>query len=381
MSSKNNTDQNTGQSSKMVTINTIQRTALVERLCVSKHYSFDNIIPYDIDNLYPNKVKNIALRSGTVKGAIQTLSSFVRGEGFDGMDIVVNRHNHSLWDILKFMSKQKSMFNGYSLHFNFNAFGEITEIQTLPFEWARWHRDLDKIVVNQDWGKRRRLKEEFTYEAYNPETLEKGIEKAGSLEEYEGQVLYFNDEAHEIYTPTGWDAVIDDAQFEAESKIYSLSSIQNDYSLSGIVIIPKYLEDDKEVQAWIKELKKDTGSANAGGIRVFGANPQEELRAWPWFKPISRNNIDNMFENQKKTAKENIYHWFRQPAILNGMTDNGMFNTDDYYNAFTYYNTQTETERKDMEKQLSWILSNSIFPLDKVEIKPKTFEVNGQTTD
>lgn len=381
MSNKNNTGEELQGQSKMVTINTIQRTALVERLCVNRIYSHDNIIPYDIDNLYPNKIKNIALRSGTVKGAIQTQSAFVRGEGFDGMDIIINRDGNTLWDILKFMAQQKSMFGGYALHFNLNAFGEITEIQTLPFEWERWHRDLDKIVVNKDWGKRRKFKEEKTYDAFNKNSIDGQLERVENIDDYDGQILYMNDSIHEIYTTTGWDAVIDDAQFEAEAKIYSLSSIQNDYSLSGIVIIPKYLEDDEEVQNWIKELKKDTGTANAGGIRVFGVTPSEEMRAWPWFKPISRNNIDNMFENQKKTAKENIYHWFRQPSILNGMSESGMFNTDDYYQAFTYYNNQTETERKDLEKQLSWILSNSIFPLDKVEIKPKTFEINGQATD
>lgn len=380
MPDTNNTDKQELQK-KAVTINTIQRTALVERLCVNRHYSFDNIIPYDIDNLYPNKIKNIALRSGTTIGAINTLSSFVRGEGFEGMDVVVNRYGHTLWDIFKFMSDQKAMFRGYALHFNMNAFGEITEIQAVPFEWVRWHKELDRFVVNQDWGKKRRYRaEEKTYMAYNPENVDGEIGKAEGIENYEGQLLYSIDEVHQLYSVTTWDSVIDDAQFEAEAKIYSLSAIQNDYSLSGFAVIPKYLEDEEEIKEWKKQLMEDTGSANAGSVRVFGVTPSEEMKAWKWFTPISRNNIDNLHENQKETAKKNIYHCFRQPPVLNGVSEGGVFSREDYYNAFTYYNTITETNRKDLEKEMNKILENSIFPLDAIEVMPKTFELEGNGT-
>jgi len=49
---------------RKVTINTLQRTVLVERLHVDKYYPARKIIPYDTSNLYPNLVKSIAQRSG-----------------------------------------------------------------------------------------------------------------------------------------------------------------------------------------------------------------------------------------------------------------------------------------------------------------------------
>ncbi|MFA5196156.1 MAG: hypothetical protein WC401_10200, partial [Bacteroidales bacterium] len=75
-----------------------------------------------------------------------------------------------------------------------------------------------------------------------------------------------------------------------------------------------------------------------------------------------------------ETAKFNIYAAFRQPPILNGVATSGMFNQESFADAFNYYNTQVETERKEIEKTLSKILSYSIWSnLAGFQIMPKRF--------
>lgn len=379
----NNTDQTQAQSSK-VTINTIQRTALVERICINKNYPNDRVIPYDLDNLYPNKVKAIAQRSGTTTGAIETLASFISGEGFQGMDTIVNDNGLTLWGLLRFISVQKATFKGFALHFNYNMFGQISEINPVPFEFVRWGKDQQNFVVHPDWGrKRRHKKDEIEYNIYNPDNVLKEIEEAGSLEAYQGQLLYSIDNKQDIYPLCNFDSVLDDAQLEAEAKIYSLSNIQNDFSLSGFFMYPKFLESDEEVKEVKSDLKGDTGSKNAGGIKVFGANPSEEMKGWKWWQPISRNNIDGLFKEQKQDAKMNIYHRFKQPPVLNGVFEGGVFSRQAYEDAFDYYNSQTETERKDTEKQLTAILDMSIWNVGEIRIIPKSFikKADGNTID
>lgn len=373
---------------KKVAVNTIQRTALVERMCVDKYriYYKDDIIPYDLDNLYPNKVKAIAQRSGSTISAIKKLSEFTSGEGFSGMDQPVNRKGKTLWSVLQFISFQRAMFGGWALHFNFNIFGEITEIQPVPFEFVRWSKDEKELVVNPDWGRKRRYRvKEKKYCPYKPDNVLKEIEECGGIENYQGQILYFIEEDQDIYTLTRWDAVLDDAQLEAEIKLFNLSCIQNNYSLSGLFVLPKTIESTDEGKELTKELRKDIGAGNAGGLRLITVLPTDELRGWKWFQSIERNNIDNLFENQKESAKFNIYHNFNQPPVLSGVVEEGMFNQDTYTQAFEYYNSATETDRKDIEKELNKIISRSIWSdIGPIQIIPKSYikkQSNGEVID
>jgi len=355
-----------------VAVNSIQRTLFVERLHVNIAYPADRIIPYDRDNLYPNKIKSIAQRSGTTMSAIGTLSSFISGEGFQSMDTVVNREGQTLWDILRHVSFSRSMFGGFALHFNYNLLGQIIEINPINFEFVRWSKCLTKFSVNPDWFRRSRRKEEIEYNSFYPENVINEINECGNIHDYKGQILYWIPNIKDYYQPCNWDSVMDDAQFEAEAKLYSLSSIQNDYSLAGIISYPKNITDKGEIDSIKEEIASDKGSANAGGIRVIGAMPTENFNNWKWFTPISRNNIDGLHTNQIERAKLNIYAAFRQPPILNGVATGGMFNQESFADAFNYYNTQTETERKEVEKELTKILSYSVWPI-QVQITPKSF--------
>lgn len=360
-----------------IAVNSVQRTLHVERLSVNIAYPADRIIPYDNDNLYPNKVKAIAMRSGTTMSAIKTQANFLSGDGFIQMKTVVNSEKQTLWDILRHIAMSKSWFFGYALHFNYNMLGQISSITPVNFETIRWHKSLQKFVYNPDWGKRYIFrKNEIEYMPFNPapEIVYKQIEAAGGIEKYNGQILYWIPNINDYYTVCNFDDVIDDAQFEAEVKLYSLSSVQNDYSLSGIISYPKNIESTEGKEKVQKELKGDTGSGNAGGIRVVPAPVIEEFKNWKWFTPISRNNIDGLHTNQIERARDNIYASFRQPPILNGVSKDGMFNESSFADAFNYYNSATETERKEIESELNKIIAKSIWAnIGEIQIQPKTY--------
>lgn len=358
-----------------VAVNSIQRTLHVERLHVNVARINDVFLPYDIDNLYPQKIEAIAARSGTTSSAIGTLSSFISGDGFVQMSQVINREKQTLWDILRFISDQKAMFKGFALHFNYNLRGQITEINPVNFEFVRWERSLKKFVVNPDWKRRQlRRKDEVIYNLFKPDNVINEINECRDIYKYTGQLYYWIPNLSNYYTPCTWDSVIDDAQFEAEAKLYSLSGIQNDYALGGFITLPQNLTSQEQIDDFRKELAKDKGSNNAGGTRVFSVMPSENLTNWKYFTPISRNNIDGLHTNQSERAVFNIYAAFRQPPILNGVSKDGMFNQLSFADAFHYYNNQTETERKEVERELNKILSYSIWAgLGNIQITPKSF--------
>ena len=93
---------------------------------------------------------------------------------------------------------------------------------------------------------------------------------------------------------------------------------------------------------------------------------------------MSRNNIDDLHTNQIERAKLNIYANFNQPPILSGISYEGMFNEASFADAFNYYNAATETNRKEIEKELTKILAESIWKVGEIQIEPKTY-VKGAT--
>ena len=356
-----------------VAVNSIQRTLFVERLYVNKVYPADRIIPYDYDNLYPNKIKSIALRSGSTMSAVGKLSEFLSGDGFAQMSQIVNREGQNLWDILRHIATSRALFGGYALHFNYNIFGQITEINPINFDFVRCGKKLDRFIVNEDWKRRNRQRLETEYMPFNPANVAAEIAACG-IENYTGQLFYWIPTKSDLYTVTHWDSVLDDAQFEAEAKLYGLSSIQNDYSLSGLLTYPKNLESSAEIQTIKEDLKGDTGAANAGGIRVLGAMPMENMQGWKWFTLIARNNIDALHKSQIETAKFNIFSAFKLPPILCGVESGGMFNEASFADAFNYYNAATETDRKEIERELNKILAYSVWAgLGSVQIVPKKY--------
>lgn len=374
MSEKNNgSTLKNNNSTRKGAVNSIQRTLFVERMCIDTYTSYDTVVPYDHDNLYPNKIKSIAQRSGSTKSAIKTLGAFIAGEGFEGKKTVINSAGQSLWKILRHCADSYANFNGFALHFNYNILGQITEITPINFEFVRVSNDLQKYIVNEDWGRRRLGRfQEIEYNPFNPDAVLREINEVG-IDNYKGQILYWIN-SNDVYTTCYWDDVLDDAQFEAEAKLYSLSSIQNDYSLSGVLSYPS-ISDTEEIDEIKEDLNQDTGSSNAGGIRVISAMPMEGMNNWKWFTPFSRNNIDNLHTNQIERAKFNIYATFRQPPILNGVATSGMFNQESFADAFHYYNSATESERKDVEEVLSKVLSYSVWSgIGEINIQPKNFE-------
>ena len=129
---------------KTATINTIQHTAYVKRICIPNNYQrqYTFYIPYDEDNLYPNKIKTILERSTTLSSAVSTHSDFLSGQGFGEKlnEIIVNEDGTTLQELLNDKATDASVFKGLALHFNYDRLGRIVEVQDIPFEGVKMVR-------------------------------------------------------------------------------------------------------------------------------------------------------------------------------------------------------------------------------------------------
>lgn len=367
-----------------VAVNSMQRTAFVERMAIPEQIRLNrrDIIQYDIDNLYPNKAKSIAERSGSTMTAIETLSSFITGAGFEEEtlnEIIINNEGQLLFDILRHVSNEKSMFKGFAIHVNYNILGQVIELNEISFENLRFKHDLSCIIWAKDWRKVRGGKDKNTvdYFPFNPENVQNEINEVG-IDNYNGQILYWIPRKKDVYTLCSFDSVLDDAQFQAESKLWKLSNVQNGYSSGYIFFYPAQIESTLEKEGLVGDIRKSRGSANAGKTKAvpLNASAMEALGSRKMIEEIPRTGVDKLFTKQNEEAKFDIYARFQQPPILNGITKQGGFSRDEYIDSFDFYNSFTETHRNEVERMFTKLLSFSIWNITEVKIKPKQFIIH-----
>lgn len=378
-------EKETDSNELFVTVNTIDQTVFVERLPnpIAISRGSGDFIRYGSDNLYPNKIKSMAERSQSTMSAIAKLSEFTAGQGFEeinGQDIntlEVNEEGQTLFDILDHSADEKSEFRGLAIHFNYNIFGEISEIQEIPFETLRYNKDLTKLVFCPDWSRSGRFgnNKKIEFDLYDPEKAKEQIEEAGGLDEYKGQVLYWIKKRKQIYTLCRFDAALDDTQFEHESGVYKLRNIQNDYSSGHIMFYPAALKSVLEKEGLIKDIKNSRGAKNAGKTKAVPLNSSfmDALGSRKMIEEIPRTGVDKLFLKQNEETKFNIYSIFNQPPILSGISKDGMFNAESFVDAFDYYNSVTEKDRQEVERIFNKFMPFTIWGLDNLKIKPLEF--------
>lgn len=359
---------------KKVTINTVQHSVFVARIAIPRGRNYNWFIPYDIDNLYPNKIKTIAERSVTTSSAILTHADFLSGQGFgEGInEIIINEDGTTLEEILKDKSNDFATFRGLALHFNFNRMGQIAEINEIPFENLRWSKEMHLLYYADCWQNVGHIRQVIEYNLFNPNTVIDEINAVG-IENYKGQVLYYIPKKRAIYTVCRFDAAVNDAQFEDESSIYKLAGIQNDYAIGGIIKLPAPLFDDKSAEDTIKGLRRHKGSKNASSWSLIPVT-NEEIYKGRLFEPMVRQNVDTLFVNQNSAAESNIYKSYQQPPVLNGVSSDGMFNQDQFVDAFDYYNSKTQDERDSLEKVFNRFWPFTVwYNNEKLKIVPKDY--------
>lgn len=373
---------------KYIPVNSIDYTAYIERLPVRRAVS-NEIFLYGTDNLYPQKTKAIASRSGSLQTAIETLTNFTVGQGVEGLDdLILNDEGLKFPEFLEFISQEKSEI-GFAVHCSFNRFGMITELTPVNFEFVRKKIKQDsetyeKYVISNNWEKFHFLNHPDRMEVYefNPAEALTQIKNDG-FENYQGQLFYWHHNKGSIYGLSTYDSVQDDAQLESDAKLYSLSNVQNGFSISGILKYPVNTDSMAKRDSFGDKISQTKSPINAGRIMTIPFQPQATIPSNLW-ESITLPNVDSMFQNQKEDAKKNIYEKFKQPSIVNGRSDSGMFNSQSMQDAFDFYNSVTAKSRKEVEKSLNTLFEFSIFDVEDVEIIPLVFisdETIEQDTD
>lgn len=397
-----------------IQVNSLDFLVSVDRLAIFRSNA-QGIYLYGGDNNYPRKIMQSADRSSSLVTVRNKQAQFVQGLGFPGataMDVkndtavVINSKGQTAYDLLKFCADQKSNIN-IAIQVNYNVLGEAVELNLIQYDFVRrkmprhgekftrhiitniWHLENDytgygfaaKLIEFNKWVEKK--ENELSFIAleifdYNPDPLvvREQIELSGGIDKYPGQ-LFYKKRTEDVYQKAVYDSVADDFQFLAETKLGSLSNIQNGYSAGGIFKYFANSTSTKELDAIRGKVRNTSGAKNTGRIIAVEVPKSADMRApVNMFEPTEMQNIDKIYEGQKKDARESIQQLYTIPNPILAKDTEGNFATQKMQEAFDFYNSVTEPLRQELEIELTTLFKNSIFADQMtlpIEIEPLQF--------
>lgn len=322
---------------------------------------------YDVDNLYPQRCKEVIARSYTLTGCLKVLADFINGEGFADpalKTLIVNDKGQlgmTLDDVLKSVSKPYSEFSGVALHINYNLNLQMSSIVPIKWDYCRlglpdkYGRVSDiKYCTNWERDTRKELstaREIYEYPVFNPdpEVVAAQIEECGGIENYSGQILYWTPEEWE-YPLATFDPVFEHAQAQAESGEFKIAALQNGFMATTAIVYPGEFTDDKEKREFMATIKDKKGPKGANGIIAI-QDPSGTKRAADIFQSLAPPNVDRQWEYTESSSLNAIMENYAMPKELLGVRpESGMFNKENMENAYLYFNTITRNKRNELSR-------------------------------
>lgn len=243
-----------------------------------------DIISYDDDNLYPQKVWWLIAASKTAIKAAGKMAENIECDGFTNQAIGMhkNAHRQTLNEILSLISFDMARFNGAYLLIQYNALGQAVNVYHIPFEYVRIKANEDYKMdskvraykVFNNWEKASDLNTDVQdakeYNAYNPESVLAEIEEAGGIENYAGQLYEISMIKYKGYPLSPFHAVRDEMEIERQNSMFLKRKFSNGFMDCSVIEYQSFDgandEESSNNQAFEQGLKSMTSAENAASF-------------------------------------------------------------------------------------------------------------------
>lgn len=286
------------------------------------------------DNAYPERCERLKNNSVTAKMASNKMVQYLLGNGFGEADNLEVGKNLKLIDFADDIATDIVDNRGVFIHVNYNGNYQFSSFRVLPFSWCRLGEKDDKeyngkILVKKDWNDNKETPK--VIDVFNPlkEVVASQISKAGSIENYKGQIFYFNMDRRFYYPLSRIDSVMNDCDSEAQSSVYKNqllrkgffgrtvcitrtltdSSIEETYldANGNRIANPEYVKMESEAEQVKATIEEFLGAENAGGAMVIQTDfAGENLEDAFLFKNIESNIQPDLFQNVEDSLRSNI---------------------------------------------------------------------------
>jgi hypothetical protein len=312
---------------------------------------------YDLDNLYPQRLRNAVNSSGTGTACANLLAKHLRGRGYKNQtleDLVVNRSGQTLGEVHKLLAYDRALYMGWAYHIAYNAMLEVIEVTHVPFEYIRLTLPDDTgtvatVKVYPDWaresGKPIDRKKVLEYDLYTDDIniIQEQIEKAGGFEKWQGHIYYHSESGKGTYPPAVADSVFEDILTDAGIKMWKFRGISNDFMASYFWVFNGEFSSDAERQSYVDAVNSFQGVDNSHKVLVVEC-PVPASK--PEIIPIQKQDNDKVYELTETTVRENIIRAHGQPLMLHAIHQGGSLGlSKEWEEAKKNYDERTADDR------------------------------------
>jgi len=339
-----------------------------------------DIISYDYDNAYPQRVDQIRLSSSTAVNCSRIRKKFINGLGIADTELYkmkINSEGLTLDQFIRNISEQIANNEGFAFHVNRNLNYKITEINLMKFKDFRFplKKDNGKIVFYDDWGndKNKKVKKEdlIEYDLFTNDKTEIIRQIGNDFDNWKGQVFYYTPVEGE-YPLSFFDAVLEDMETDSELKLFRKRTVKSNFLGSHILVVGE--EENATIDDELNEkgtglnsdplldsLDELQGGENAGKIMVVEKSRPEDVFE---LHKVDIQNYDNLYTNTGKDTKDAIIEGYLQPKALHLKGSSSLGENKELENATKYYNSVTEEERMIISETLQAIFNNWHEPIN-----------------
>jgi len=345
----------------------------------------EDILYYGLNNMYPQEMEQLRLRSPLVKSSTEMLEDFINGSGWtENNEVILNDGGDSTKDVLNLIALDYAKYNGFALHINFNVLGDVTGISNIPFEYCRLGLPdalgkVRTIVVSNNWEKdpeglpQRGNILTRRYPIFNP--MAAGNELL--FGDGRGQVLYFTGLEKWKYPLTTFDAIINTAEADELMQSYERNNIKLGFHGTTIFKYPGKFET-KEEELEVKKLVASMNGESSPGVIVAQV---DEDWSGELLETIPSGSDDALFSATLISVLDRVLQNFKMPPALLGVSPSGaVFSQAAYLESFTVFNVITRNRRDKVSRIMNTLSSlwvDGAFSLGP--ILENRFDIQGST--
>ena len=195
-----------------------------------------------VDNAYPERMERYRNNSITATMASNKMIQYLIGKGFGESDnLLIGKTK--LIDLADDIARDIVDNRGVFIQVNYDANFDISDFKVLPFNQCRvGQKDSNdyngKILIYKDWSAKIDKSKVQILNVYNPDKdiVSYQVEKTKGLENYKGQVFYYNMDSQYYYPLSRIDPVNHDCNSEYNASIYKDNILENGFIQSTFFI-------------------------------------------------------------------------------------------------------------------------------------------------
>lgn len=350
-------------------------------------------------NAFPQTLINLIAQSPSAAPAVSRTAAFLKGEGFEGDDEIVNPLGLTLGRVVDILADDYAYFEAFSLHCNYNMKELVSglnpmRISTLRFNEFDELNFASKIGYHANFGRNSVEKKTVDitptkgkikwFDRFNPNTVGSQVARAEGLNNYLGQLLYYSSAGYSAYPISKLQAPINYVLSDVENSI--LVRKETATGFIGTYILKTTLSaTDSNLTAFEDKLVAAQGARGTGKVITFPDLTPEDMENLLLEEigtgQAGRNTAIASAKLAYELARDVISGAYLIPPALAGIEQTQGFSGADLEEAYFVFNSVTQLGRNIIEAEVNRVLKHSTFKTKSIKIKPLSLDTRKQSTE